>query len=584
MKSIKKYNLIITAAMLFTIISCGDKKSTALVDVALVEVPGAKKPAYVPNSLIKRGEFVIVLEKKEVDGKAFSLVQIDGVSTKGWLEDRWIHEGALETVVVIRDSDLFSRPNTKSPKAGRVMAGQVAFQLEKVDDDFSLIQYPGKEAYIQISNLGKDKSQVVKSITIPGIGRANVSATSQYSRGEGKELEFDPRNLFDGSLQTAWCEGKSGDDGVGETVTVNFDMPVTISQISIVSGWTKSEELFNMNNRVSKMNISYRAAYEEGGSDSFTAELQDANYDYQPIFPEQISYPISSLSFRIDGVHKGRDPDTCVSEIKIEGAQASVRNSPVQESEPAPTSVSALAGKEIYINNGCAGCHGDNGTGDGPAGAALNPPPRDLTKVNEFRQGISLQEIQHTISNGIPGTAMVGYSHLSETDTKEIAEWIISIQPDVARTRNETQVENSNQYTVTGDQDSSSSSNSFVSGIINFIAELFDDFFNSIASFFGELFNKTPDSLKAGKEIYSMNCAACHGENGKGDGPAGAALNPPPRDFTKVNDYKNGTSLENILYSIENGIPGTAMVSYLHLSQSDRVKIAEWIVYIQSNN
>jgi len=37
-----------------------------------------------------------------------------------------------------------------------------------------------------------------------------------------------------------------------------------------------------------------------------------------------------------------------------------------------------------------------------------------------------------------------------------------------------------------------------------------------------------------GKIIFTTNCASCHGESGKGDGPVGAALNPHPRDFTKA--------------------------------------------------
>lgn len=37
----------------------------------------------------------------------------------------------------------------------------------------------------------------------------------------------------------------------------------------------------------------------------------------------------------------------------------------------------------------------------------------------------------------------------------------------------------------------------------------------------------------AGKTTFNTNCASCHGESGKGDGPVGAALQPPPRDFTK---------------------------------------------------
>ncbi|MEM4657703.1 MAG: cytochrome c [Candidatus Methanosuratincola sp.] len=35
-----------------------------------------------------------------------------------------------------------------------------------------------------------------------------------------------------------------------------------------------------------------------------------------------------------------------------------------------------------------------------------------------------------------------------------------------------------------------------------------------------------------GKEKFVQICASCHGETGKGDGPAGAALNPKPRDLT----------------------------------------------------
>lgn len=40
-----------------------------------------------------------------------------------------------------------------------------------------------------------------------------------------------------------------------------------------------------------------------------------------------------------------------------------------------------------------------------------------------------------------------------------------------------------------------------------------------------------PD-LAAGKAKFQQLCATCHGQVGKGDGPAGAGLNPKPRDLS----------------------------------------------------
>ena len=44
----------------------------------------------------------------------------------------------------------------------------------------------------------------------------------------------------------------------------------------------------------------------------------------------------------------------------------------------------------------------------------------------------------------------------------------------------------------------------------------------------------------AGKAPYDTNCMSCHGPTGKGDGPVGSVLNPPPRDFSK-GDFKFDT-------------------------------------------
>jgi len=46
-------------------------------------------------------------------------------------------------------------------------------------------------------------------------------------------------------------------------------------------------------------------------------------------------------------------------------------------------------------------------------------------------------------------------------------------------------------------------------------------------------------SPASGKEMYVSYCAVCHGENGKGQGPAADALKMPPSDLTML-AQKNG--------------------------------------------
>lgn len=36
------------------------------------------------------------------------------------------------------------------------------------------------------------------------------------------------------------------------------------------------------------------------------------------------------------------------------------------------------------------------------------------------------------------------------------------------------------------------------------------------------------------KEVFKARCVMCHGADGKGDGPASAALNPKPRNYTDL--------------------------------------------------
>jgi mono/diheme cytochrome c family protein len=41
-------------------------------------------------------------------------------------------------------------------------------------------------------------------------------------------------------------------------------------------------------------------------------------------------------------------------------------------------------------------------------------------------------------------------------------------------------------------------------------------------------------SIKNGSTLYRSYCTPCHGDKGKGDGPAAASLNPKPADHTSA--------------------------------------------------
>lgn len=75
-------------------------------------------------------------------------------------------------------------------------------------------------------------------------------------------------------------------------------------------------------------------------------------------------------------------------------------------------------------------------------------------------------------------------------------------------------------------------------------------------------------SIKNGKTLYHTYCAPCHGDKGKGDGPASASLNPKPADHTSamVQAESDGT----IYYKITEGRAHTAMPPFKAVLHPDQ--------------
>lgn len=71
-------------------------------------------------------------------------------------------------------------------------------------------------------------------------------------------------------------------------------------------------------------------------------------------------------------------------------------------------------------------------------------------------------------------------------------------------------------------------------------------------------------NIAKGKELFEGKalCVTCHGIGGKGDGDAGKALDPTPRDFTNPK-FHAAKSDGEMLWVITNGSAGTGMISYV---------------------
>ena len=68
-------------------------------------------------------------------------------------------------------------------------------------------------------------------------------------------------------------------------------------------------------------------------------------------------------------------------------------------------------------------------------------------------------------------------------------------------------------------------------------------------------------NLAEGKAIFDKSCASCHGATGKGDGPAGVALNPKPPAIGTV-EHMRGVTPALTYRVLSVGIAGTPMAGY----------------------
>jgi DMSO reductase family type II enzyme heme b subunit len=91
-----------------------------------------------------------------------------------------------------------------------------------------------------------------------------------------------------------------------------------------------------------------------------------------------------------------------------------------------------------------------------------------------------------------------------------------------------------------------------------------------------------PGDANAGKPLYELKCAGCHGAKGDGQGAAAELLLPRPRDFTtgvyKIRSTANKVPTDQDLFDIiTHGMPGTSMPAWSVLPDKERWNLVAYI-------
>jgi mono/diheme cytochrome c family protein len=86
-----------------------------------------------------------------------------------------------------------------------------------------------------------------------------------------------------------------------------------------------------------------------------------------------------------------------------------------------------------------------------------------------------------------------------------------------------------------------------------------------------------PKLLDRGQALFKQHCTSCHGDSGRGDGPAIATLNPKPRNLTSPEKWTRGFRITDVFATITNGSKGTGMAAYDFVPPADRMALVHHV-------
>ncbi|MBI4408804.1 MAG: c-type cytochrome [Gemmatimonadetes bacterium] len=206
---------------------------------------------------------------------------------------------------------------------------------------------------------------------------------------------------------------------------------------------------------------------------------------------------------------------------------------------PALYGQQAAPGKAVY-DKWCAGCHGVDGKGDGPAAGYMLPRPRDFTQgIYQIRVTPSGalprdEDLLRVIDEGMPGTAMPGWrTVLSKSDRQALVDYLKGF------------------------------SHFFAQGPAPDAIRI------------GKAPGLSEEGLAEGKEFYDkIECWKCHGRAGRGDGPSAPTQDDElgfpirPADLSENWTFNGGGTVEDVYRRLRTGMDGTPMPSFSDLVEA----------------
>ena len=229
-------------------------------------------------------------------------------------------------------------------------------------------------------------------------------------------------------------------------------------------------------------------------------------------------------------------------------------------------------GQSLYERH-CAGCHGQDGAGDGPGVRYVYPLPRNLRHgrynlVSNSSRIASREDISRVLREGMPGTAMKPFRDvLEKTELQAIVDEVLRLRREGTQ---EVYLERCRTADETPDEDEART----------FVEQRTASNPPPAVPEFG---TGGRAAVARGRQLFrQQECPSCHGNEGTGSAnltlkdQAGASLRP--RDLVRE-PFKGGHDDEAIHHRIRFGFPGGPMPEHPSLTDEELVDL---VAYVQS--